>query len=129
MDGTFLVLQPSFGGMIIDIVSRNISTPEEQAQALEDIKNTILAIISIVLIGYVMSESELYGLPRMSFCVLLLGLSLILSLPSSSLSTALRTWLFSSASERVVARLRKNLFGHLVQQVSPLFWHGLQESS
>lgn len=86
---TSSLLIPSFGGMIIDIVSRNISTPEEQAQALEDIKNTILAIISIVLIG--------------------------------SLSTALRTWLFSSASERVVARLRKNLFGHLVQQEIAFF--------
>ncbi|RZC89847.1 hypothetical protein C5167_035843 [Papaver somniferum] len=33
-----------------------------------------------------------------------------------STCTALRAWLFSSASERVVARLRKNLFSHLVSQ-------------
>ncbi|KAL6528195.1 ABC transporter B member 25 [Orobanche hederae] len=75
--------------MIIDIVSRNITTPKEQEQALEDVKNAILAIISIVVIG--------------------------------SLSTALRTWLFSSANERVIARLRKNLFSHLIQQEIALF--------
>lgn len=33
-----------------------------------------------------------------------------------SVCTALRAWLFSSASERVVARLRKNLFSHLINQ-------------
>ncbi|KAH6803047.1 transporter associated with antigen processing protein 2 [Perilla frutescens var. frutescens] len=86
---TSSLLIPKFGGMIIDIVSRTINTPEEQARALEDVKNTILAIVSIVVIG--------------------------------SLSTALRTWLFSSASERVVARLRKNLFSHLIQQEIAFF--------
>ncbi|KAK4426256.1 ABC transporter B family member 27 [Sesamum alatum] len=86
---TSSLLIPNFGGRIIDIVSRDIKTPDEQAQALDDVKNTILAIFSIVLIG--------------------------------SLSTALRTWLFSSASERVVARLRKNLFGHLIQQEIAFF--------
>lgn len=35
----------------------------------------------------------------------------------SSLCTALRSWLFASASERVVARLRKDLFSHLINQV------------
>lgn len=35
----------------------------------------------------------------------------------SSLCTALRAWLFASASERVVARLRKDLFSHLINQV------------
>ncbi|PIA57685.1 hypothetical protein AQUCO_00600424v1 [Aquilegia coerulea] len=34
---------------------------------------------------------------------------------------ALRAWLFSSASERVVARLRTNLFGHLIQQEIAFF--------
>ncbi|KAI3462870.1 hypothetical protein Pfo_019533 [Paulownia fortunei] len=86
---TSSLLIPKFGGMIIDIVSRNIETPDEQAQALDDVKNTILAILSIVVIG--------------------------------SMSTALRTWLFSSASERVVARLRKNLFSHLIQQEIAFF--------
>ncbi|XP_057951948.1 ABC transporter B family member 25 [Malania oleifera] len=33
-----------------------------------------------------------------------------------SICTAFRAWLFSSASERVVARLRKNLFSHLILQ-------------
>ncbi|KAL6584105.1 ABC transporter B member 25 [Orobanche minor] len=38
-----------------------------------------------------------------------------------SICTALRAWLFSSASERVVARLRKNLFSHLVHQEIAFF--------
>lgn len=37
-----------------------------------------------------------------------------------SLCTALRAWLFASASERVVARLRKDLFSHLTNQVKPV---------
>lgn len=40
----------------------------------------------------------------------------------SSVCTALRAWLFSSASERVVARLRKNLLSHLVHQVKTYSW-------
>ncbi|XP_074277730.1 ABC transporter B family member 25 [Silene latifolia] len=38
-----------------------------------------------------------------------------------SLCTALRAWLFTSASERVVARLRKNLFSHIVNQEIAFF--------
>ncbi|XP_059286484.1 ABC transporter B family member 27-like [Lycium ferocissimum] len=83
------LLIPKFGGMVIDIVSREIQTPQQQAEALEAVKNTILAIILIVVTG--------------------------------SLSTALRSWLFSSVSERVVARLRKNLFSHLIQQEIAFF--------
>ncbi|PHT32441.1 ABC transporter B family member 27 [Capsicum baccatum] len=82
-------LLPKFGGMVIDIVSREIRTPQQQAEALEAVKNTILAIILIVVTG--------------------------------SLCTALRTWLFSSVSERVVARLIKNLFSHLIQQEIAFF--------
>lgn len=51
------------------------------------------------------------------FLYVLMNLCCILTFPFSAMTTALRTWLFSSASERVVARLRKNLFGHLIQQV------------
>ncbi|GMN67776.1 hypothetical protein TIFTF001_036838 [Ficus carica] len=79
-----LVLQPKYGGTVIDIVSREITSPEQQAEALEAVKNTILEIVLIVVVG--------------------------------SLCTALRAWLFSAASERVVARLRKNLFSHLIHQ-------------
>ncbi|KAG9439067.1 hypothetical protein H6P81_019232 [Aristolochia fimbriata] len=78
------ILVPKYGGKIIDIVSRDIGTPEQQAEALNAVKDTILAIVLIVVIG--------------------------------SICTALRAWLFVSASERVVARLRKNLFSHLVHQ-------------
>ncbi|XP_052179674.1 ABC transporter B family member 25-like isoform X2 [Diospyros lotus] len=80
---------PKFGGKIIDIVSRDIQTPEQKAEALDAVKSTIIGIFLIVIIG--------------------------------SVSTALRAWLFSSASERVVARLRKNLFNHLIHQEIAFF--------
>ncbi|XP_022751948.1 ABC transporter B family member 27-like [Durio zibethinus] len=86
---TSSLLIPKYGGMIIDIVSRDIRTPEQQSDALEAVKNTVIYIVLIVVIG--------------------------------SLCTALRAWLFSSASERVVARLRKDLFGHLIQQEIAFF--------
>ncbi|OWM64518.1 ABC transporter B family member 27-like [Punica granatum] len=81
---TSSLLIPKFGGVIIDIVSRDTRTPAEQIEALNAVKNTILEIVLIVIIG--------------------------------SLCTALRAWLFTSASERVVARLRKDLFSHLINQ-------------
>nr|BAX39014.1 half-size ABC transporter [Fagopyrum esculentum] len=83
------LLVPKFGGIIIDIVSRDIRTPEQQAEALEAVRNTILSIVLIVVIG--------------------------------STCTAIRGWLFASASERVVARLRKELFSHLIQQEISFF--------
>ncbi|KAK6928083.1 ABC transporter-like, ATP-binding domain [Dillenia turbinata] len=86
---TSSILVPKYGGMIIDIVSRNIRSPEEQAEALDAVRDTILEVVAIVVVG--------------------------------SLSTALRAWLFASASERVVARLRKDLFSHLIQQEIAFF--------
>jgi len=47
-----LVVQPNYGGMIIDIVSREIKTPEQQSEALDAIRSTILDIVLIVVIGY-----------------------------------------------------------------------------
>ncbi|KAK2663406.1 hypothetical protein Ddye_001980 [Dipteronia dyeriana] len=78
------ILIPKFGGKIIDIVSGNRDTPEQRAEALNAVNNTILYIFVIVVVG--------------------------------SISTALRAWLFSSTSEMIVARLRKNLFTHLINQ-------------
>ncbi|KAK4800558.1 hypothetical protein SAY86_021045 [Trapa natans] len=86
---TSSILIPKYGGLIIDIVSRDIRTSEEQVEALNDVKNTILDIVLIVIIG--------------------------------ALCTALRAWLFASASERVVARLRKDLFSHLIHQEIAFF--------
>ncbi|TYH75751.1 hypothetical protein ES332_D04G041800v1 [Gossypium tomentosum] len=83
------LLIPKYGGMIIDIVSRDIRTPEQQSEALEAVKNTVTYIVLIVVLG--------------------------------SVSTALRSWLFSSASERVVARLRQDLFSHLIHQEIAFF--------
>ncbi|XP_015883230.3 ABC transporter B family member 25 [Ziziphus jujuba] len=81
---TSSILIPKFGGKIIDIVSGDIDTPKQRGEALNQVKNTILDIFLVVVIG--------------------------------SICTALRAWLFSSASEMVVARLRKNLFSHLINQ-------------
>ncbi|XP_010450841.1 PREDICTED: ABC transporter B family member 27 [Camelina sativa] len=78
------LLVPKFGGMIIDIVSRDVKTPEKQTESLIAVRNSVVIILLIVVIG--------------------------------SLCTALRSWLFNSASERVVARLRKDLFKHLMHQ-------------
>ncbi|KAK7388851.1 hypothetical protein VNO78_23678 [Psophocarpus tetragonolobus] len=86
---TSSILVQKFGGKIIDIVSRDLRTPEEKDEALSAVKNTILEIFLIVVFG--------------------------------SICTALRAWLFYTASERVVARLRKNLFSHLVNQEIAFF--------
>lgn len=47
-----LILQPKFGGKIIDIVSGDIDTPEQKSEALKEVTNTIVYITSIVLVGY-----------------------------------------------------------------------------
>nr|GMD37523.1 ABC transporter B family member 25-like [Ipomoea batatas] len=86
---TSTILIRKFGGTLIDIVSRDIQTDEQRSEALGAVKNTILEIFFIAIVG--------------------------------SICTALRVWLFSSASERVVARLRKNLFGHLIHQEIAFF--------
>ncbi|XP_031123557.1 ABC transporter B family member 27-like [Ipomoea triloba] len=43
---------PKYGGTIINIVSRDTRTHEQQAEALDDVKNTVLAIVLKVVIGY-----------------------------------------------------------------------------
>ncbi|CAL1409620.1 unnamed protein product [Linum trigynum] len=83
------ILIPKYGGKIIDIVSGDLDTPQEQNEALNAVNNTILEIFVIVVVG--------------------------------SVCTALRAWLFSSTSERVVARLRKSLFSHLINQEIAFF--------
>lgn len=45
-------IQPKYGGQIIDIVSRDIREPEEKAEALDAVRDTILEIVLIVVIGY-----------------------------------------------------------------------------
>jgi hypothetical protein len=51
-----VVLQPKYGGKIIDIVSRDVQNPEDKAQALADVNGTILYIVVIVVTGYVSSK-------------------------------------------------------------------------
>ncbi|KAL1810760.1 hypothetical protein ACET3Z_020825 [Daucus carota] len=81
---TSSLLIPRFGGKIIDIVSRDLQTPKQQSEAWNDVKDTIIEIFLVVVVG--------------------------------SISAAIRAWMFTAVSERVVARLRKNLFSHLVHQ-------------
>ncbi|XAR71308.1 Peptide-transporting ATPase, partial [Bertholletia excelsa] len=89
ISSTTSLLIPKYWGMIIDIVSRDIKTPEQQTKALDDVKSTVVITLLIVVVG--------------------------------SVCTALQEWLFSSASEMVVARLRKNLFSHLIRQEIAFF--------
>lgn len=83
------ILVPKYGGNIIDIVSKDLRTEEEKAEAFSAIKNTIVEILLIIVIG--------------------------------SVATALRGWWFAASSERVVARLRKDLFQHLINQEIAFF--------
>ena len=46
------MLQPKYGGMVIDIVSRDIRTPEQQSEALTAVKNAALAVVLMVVLGY-----------------------------------------------------------------------------
>ncbi|KAK8587719.1 hypothetical protein V6N12_022201 [Hibiscus sabdariffa] len=82
-------LIPKYGGIIIDIVSREIKTPQQQSEALNAIKNTITYILLIIVMG--------------------------------SICRAAQAWLFSCAGERIVARLRLNLFSHLIHQEIAFF--------
>lgn len=45
-------MQPKFGGKIIDIVSGDIQTPEQQSEAWNEVKNTIFEIFLVVVVGY-----------------------------------------------------------------------------
>ena len=46
------VLQPRFGGTIIDIVSGDLETPQQKSEAVSAVNRTILGIFLIVIIGY-----------------------------------------------------------------------------
>ncbi|XP_034706043.1 ABC transporter B family member 27-like isoform X2 [Vitis riparia] len=48
---TSIVMLPKYGGMVIDIVSRDIRTPEQQSEALTAVKNAALAVVLIVVLG------------------------------------------------------------------------------
>jgi len=44
-------LQPKFGGMIIDIVSRDVKTPEQQSESILAVRNAVIVILLIVVVG------------------------------------------------------------------------------
>ncbi|KAL7190615.1 hypothetical protein ACSBR2_022822 [Camellia fascicularis] len=83
---TTSILIPRYGGMIIDIVSRDIKTPEDQAEALDAVKGTVIVILLIVVVG--------------------------------SICTAIRAWLFSSASEKEIAFYDVTRTGELLSRLS-----------
>ncbi|KAL9375169.1 hypothetical protein Peur_032048 [Populus x canadensis] len=62
-------------------------------------------------------EQKAEGLRAVNSTILEIFLVVIVG----SVCTALRTWLISSTSERVVARLRQNLFNHLINQEIAFF--------
>ncbi|KAL9275312.1 ABC transporter B family member 27-like protein, partial [Drosera capensis] len=77
---TASLLIPKYGGMIIDIVSRDLTSPEQQSQALSDVRSTILEIFLIVLVGcpflrdgipilLVSVSSTVSGFTALDFCV------------------------------------------------------------
>ncbi|KAI4964344.1 hypothetical protein ZWY2020_005905 [Hordeum vulgare] len=103
--------EPKYGGKIIDIVSRDVQRPEDKAQALADVSGTILYIVLIVVTGIYLSRELNFEDYRGIFCYT----------ARQSVCTALRAWLFNSASERVVARLRQDLFSHLINQEIAFF--------
>ena len=107
------VLQPRFGGTIIDIVSGDLETPQQKSEAVSAVNRTILGIFLIVIIGY--EHLKTFSNSTQFYCRQMIDIFVF-----SSICTALRAWLFSSASERIVAALRKNLFSHLVNQVISL---------
>ncbi|PPS00152.1 hypothetical protein GOBAR_AA20527 [Gossypium barbadense] len=90
-------LIPKYGGMIIDIVSREIKTPQQQSQALDAIKNTVT-----------------YSSDNCNRV-------LLLPILFRSICRAVQAWLFSSTGERIVARLRLKLFTHLIHQEIAFF--------
>ncbi|KAG8477196.1 hypothetical protein CXB51_030966 [Gossypium anomalum] len=98
-----IILLPKYGGMIIDIVSREIKTPQQQSQALDAIKNIVTYILLIIVIGKIRE------------------LVLLLPILFRSICKAVQAWLFSSTGERIVARLRLNLFTHLIHQEIAFF--------
>ncbi|CAL5372213.1 unnamed protein product [Camellia sinensis] len=48
---TSSILIPKFGGKVIDIVSRDIQTPQQKDEAWDEVKNTILYIFLIVIVA------------------------------------------------------------------------------
>lgn len=74
-------------------------------------------IIDIVSGDIETPEQKAEGLRAVNSTILEIFLVVIVG----SVCTALRTWLISSTSERVVARLRKNLFNHLINQEIAFF--------
>ncbi|XP_052303542.1 ABC transporter B family member 25 isoform X1 [Populus trichocarpa] len=74
-------------------------------------------IIDIVSGDIETPEQKAEGLRAVNSTILEIFLVVIVG----SVCAALRAWLFSSTSERVVARLRKNLFNHLINQEIAFF--------
>ncbi|KAM3703415.1 hypothetical protein ACJW31_04G094400 [Castanea mollissima] len=103
---TTSLLIPKFGWKIIDIVSGDIKTPEQKAEAYD--ANSYGCIM--------ICRYYAFTVGKFQYIINKLALE-----SQKAISAALQTWFFSSASERVVAQLRKNLFSHLVHQEIAFF--------
>ncbi|KAJ9554223.1 hypothetical protein OSB04_018268 [Centaurea solstitialis] len=126
---TSSILIPRFGGTIIDIVSGDLQTPEQRSEAVSEVNKTILGILLIVIVGYdhfIKLNSSIFRVEFVGFGLSDFRIEFYLNnfwliCCFSSICTALRAWLFSSASERIVATLRKSLFTHLINQEIAFF--------
>lgn len=67
-------LQRKYGGKTIDIVSRDLREPKEQDEALDAVKNTILEIVLIVIVGYLL---QIHCFSYCTYFLLFCGLSSI----------------------------------------------------
>ena len=52
LHNALFLLQTKFGGKIIDIVSGDIKTPEQKAEAYDAVKNPIVEIFLFIIVGY-----------------------------------------------------------------------------
>jgi ABC transporter fused permease/ATP-binding protein len=98
-----------------------LALPEKKILAVATVALLVSSAVSLVypqavrsMVDQVTGHGEMHGLDRTVFA--LLGLFLV-----SAVFAMLRAWLFTVAGERVVARLRSDLFGHLVRQEVAFF--------
>uniref|UniRef100_A0A7N2MPT4 Uncharacterized protein n=1 Tax=Quercus lobata TaxID=97700 RepID=A0A7N2MPT4_QUELO len=113
---TTSLLITKFGGKIIDIVSGDIKTPEQKAEAYDAVKNTIVEIFLFIIVGKNVIRIEFLWV----FLWNCAKAPVQMTFPSF-VRVRWRTSYLSSASERVVAQLRKSLFSHLVHQEIAFF--------
>lgn len=94
-------------------------TDQGREAALKAVNETILLIVAVILIGYTLllnfsNAKSVHVFLDCTVSMILWACTLLIR----SISTMVRAYLFSAASERVVAKLKKDLFNHLIEQAS-----------